>query len=573
MNKTISINLGGFFFHIDEDAFNKLNRYLEAVKRSLSPEGREEIIKDIESRIAELFQEKIVNEKQVISSKEVEDMIAIMGQPEDYKIDEEPIEKNSKSQNTYYSSKKLYRDVDEKVLGGVCAGFSHYIGIDAIWLKIVFILLTVSGGFGIPLYLILWVLLPKATTTAQKLEMRGMPINISNIEKKVKEGFDDIASKFNDIDTEKVLYNVKNGSQKVGSSIEDLFSNVFKLFGKIVGGFIVMITSITLIFLLIGTIFMCFSTSLDHINMPWNEYLRASNYTDFPMWIVQIFSFFVIAIPTFFFMILGLKLLISNLKSIGSYAKYSLLGLWFLSIVFLVYFGLRQASEVSFESKVVEKKEIGMTSNDTLKIYMKYNNFYAKSINHKSDFKFIRDEKDQEIIYSNNVKIHLMKTDENKPFIQIEKTAYGNSYEAGKQRAKKINYNYDIQGNNINLDNYLITDRSNKFRDQEVHVYIYLPKETVVYPSESITNYLTNNYSDISMYYGKENHFYKLIDGDFKCLDCPEGEEKEDWETSEDDTNEIELKINGKEIISSKTESTTIKIDGNGLKIETKDRK
>ncbi|WP_438965728.1 PspC domain-containing protein [Flavobacterium sp.] len=573
MNKTISINLGGFFFHIDEDAFNKLNRYLDAVKRSLSPEGREEIIKDIESRIAELFQEKIINEKQVISSKQVEDMIAIMGQPEDYKIDEEPIEKKSKNQNTYYSSKKLYRDVDEKVLGGVCAGFSHYIGIDAIWLKIVFILLTVSGGFGIPLYLILWVLLPKATTTAQKLEMRGMPINISNIEKKVKEGFDDIASKFNDIDTEKVLYNVKNGSQKVGSSIEDLFSNLFKFFGKILGGFIVMITSITLISLLIGTIFMCFSTSVDHINMPWNEYLRASNYTDFPMWIVQIFSFFVIAIPTFFFMILGLKLLISNLKSIGSYAKYSLLGLWILSIVFLVYFGLRQASEVSFESKVVEKKEIGMTSNDTLKIYMKYNNFYAKSINHKSDFKFIRDEKDQEIIYSNNVKIHLMKTDENKPFIQIEKTAYGNSYEAGKQRAKKINYNYDIQGNNINLDNYLITDRSNKFRDQEVHVYIYIPKETVVYPSESITNYLTNNYSDINMYYGKENHFYKLIGGDFKCLDCPEGEEKEDWETSEDDTNEIELKINGKEIISSKTESTTIKIDENGLKIETKDRK
>ena len=66
MNKTISINLGGFFFHIDEDAYQKLSRYFDAVKRSLSPDGRDEIVKDIESRIAELFQERLQNEKQVV---------------------------------------------------------------------------------------------------------------------------------------------------------------------------------------------------------------------------------------------------------------------------------------------------------------------------------------------------------------------------------------------------------------------------------------------------------------------------------------------------------------------------
>lgn len=572
MNKTISINLGGFFFHIDEDAYSKITRYLDAVKRSLAPEGREEIIKDIESRIAELFQEKIKNEKQVISLTEVDEMIAVMGQPEDYKIDEEPYRKEFNSNDTYYTSKKLYRDEDNKVLGGVCAGFGHYIGIDAIWLKILFIILTISGGFGIPLYIILWILLPKAVTTTQKLEMRGMPINISNIEKKVKEGIDDFTSKLNDIDTDRIMNNVKSGSNKVGSTIEDIFTTIFKIFGKLLGGFIVLISSISLISLLVGTIFMFFSTTLDHVHMPWNEYLRASNYTDFPMWILYIFSFFAAAIPTFFILILGLKLLVSNLKSIGSYAKYSLLALWIISVAFLIYFGISQASQVGYEGKVVEKKELMLTSVDTLKINMKYNSFYTKNVSNRTDFKFTADENDKEVIYSNNVKIHLMKTDEARPFLQIEKISNGSSYNNAKERATKINYNYDIQGNSINLDNYLLTDRNNKFRDQEVHIYIYIPKGTIIFPNENISDFLTNRNSDIDMYYGKENYHYKLIDNELECLDCPieENFDENEWNEKE---NEVNLRINGKDIITSETEVKSINIDENGIKIETKTKK
>ena len=570
MNKTISINLGGFFFHIDEDAYSKLTRYLDAVKRSLSPEGREEIIKDIESRIAELFQEKIKNDKQVISSKEVEEMITIMGQPEDYKIDDEPLKSEPKSYNTYYSSKKLYKDEDNKIFGGVCAGLGHYFNIDPIWVRLLFIISPwITFGTALVVYIVLWIVLPKAITTTQKLEMRGMPINITNIEKKVKEGIDDITSKINDIDTDKIMYNVKNGSQKVGSTIEDIFTTILRVFGKILGSFIVLVTSISLIGLLIGTVFMFFSSTLDHVNMPWNEYLRASNYTDFPMWILYIFSFFAAAIPLFFFLILGLKLLINNLKSIGSYAKYSLLGLWIISIAFLMYFGISQASQVGHEGKVVEKKELIMAPNDTLIINMKYNSFYSKSVSNRTDFRFTADEKDKEIIYSNNVKLHLMKTDESKPFLQIEKIANGHSFNDAKKRAEKIVYNYDIQGNIINLDNYLITDRNNKFRDQEVHIYLYIPKGTIIYPNETISDYLTNRYSDIDMYYGKENYHYKLIDGDFKCLDCPIDENDEDWNSD----NNVEVKINGKDIISSKSEISTIKVDSQGISIETKDTK
>ena len=132
MNKTISINLGGFFFHIDEDAYQKLSRYFDAVKRSLSPDGRDEIMKDIESRIAELFQERIQNEKQVIGLVEIDAVIGIMGQPEDYKIDEDATKSSnfSSTKKTYTRAKRLYRDKDKSLLGGVAAGFGHYLNID-----------------------------------------------------------------------------------------------------------------------------------------------------------------------------------------------------------------------------------------------------------------------------------------------------------------------------------------------------------------------------------------------------------------------------------------------------------
>ena len=125
MNKTVNINLAGIFFHIDEDAYAKLQRYLEAIKRSFTDsQGRSEIIADIEARIAELFNERVQNEKQVIRIKEVDEVIAIMGQPEDYLVDDEIFEDEPQTAYTKRSqpSKKLFRDGEDKFLGGVASG-------------------------------------------------------------------------------------------------------------------------------------------------------------------------------------------------------------------------------------------------------------------------------------------------------------------------------------------------------------------------------------------------------------------------------------------------------------------
>ena len=145
MNKTVNINLAGIFFHIDEDAYLKLSRYLEAIKRSFTDsQGRSEIISDIEARIAELFAERIQNEKQVVGIKLVDEVIAIMGQPEDYLVDDEIFEDEPQPRSTYNNrvTKKLFRDTDNSYIGGVATGLSHYFGIDAIWMRLLWILLT-----------------------------------------------------------------------------------------------------------------------------------------------------------------------------------------------------------------------------------------------------------------------------------------------------------------------------------------------------------------------------------------------------------------------------------------------
>ena len=184
MNKTLTINLANSIFNIDENAYLALQRYLEAVKKYLiGTQGSEEILADVEARIAELFSEKITEDKQVIILEDVDQIIQIMGQPEDYSIDEDIFEEAPKK-NSNTRIKKLYRDSDQKLLGGVCSGIGHYLSIDPLWVRLLFIVFLFGGGFSVITYLILWAIVPEARTTAQKLDMQGEAANLSNIEKK-----------------------------------------------------------------------------------------------------------------------------------------------------------------------------------------------------------------------------------------------------------------------------------------------------------------------------------------------------------------------------------------------------
>ena len=572
MNKTISINLGGMFFHIDEDAYQKLSRYFDAVKRSLSPDGREEIMKDIESRIAELFQERIQNEKQVVSLVEIDAVIGIMGQPEDYKIDEEA------AQSIDYSipskAKKLYRDKENSIIGGVASGFGHYLNIDPVWIRLLFVIIVVAG-FGSPIliYLILLVIIPVAKTTSQKLEMKGEPITISNIERKVKEGIDDIAEKFNKIDSQKFTENTRQGIHKTSTSIGKLFTTLFGLFTKIIGGIIVLFSSIALIGFCVASVFMIFSA-----NMPDNfilNHIKTPIGLETPIWIQGILMLLVFGIPFFFILLLGLKLLVNHMKSIGAIAKYTLLATWIIAFGTAISLGINEASQLAFEGKSVQKQELIINPTDTLLIKFKNNDFYSKNVFHETDFRITQDEKNKEIIYSNNVSIEIMETESSIAYLQVEKLAKGKSADDARKRAEKIKYGFKIDGNVLQLDNYLIAAVEDQFRGQEIALYLYLPKGTQFKTDKNFYSYDISNDDFFNLHYSSSDYIYRVDLEKVKCLNCPISENQhQDVETNEvenDSTATIIYNENG--VLVKKKINETLVIEDAKKKTEIKTKK
>lgn len=208
MKQTVNINLGGYHIIIDEDAYTTLKHYLDKVELQFrNSEGSEEIIHDIETRIAELFQEHLKG-KEIVTQKEVEKVISIMGTPNDFEDTQAETEsttsERSKKQHTstseeYYTGKRLFRDPSDKIFGGVASGLSAYLGIeDPVWLRIAFVLLTVFGGAGVPIYIVLWAIVPKAKTASDRLAMKGKPINISSIADSVEEEISEIGDRLQD---------------------------------------------------------------------------------------------------------------------------------------------------------------------------------------------------------------------------------------------------------------------------------------------------------------------------------------------------------------------------------------
>ncbi len=195
MKITVSINLGGYSFNIDEDAYAELKRYLKNLELHFAgEESASEILSDIETRIAELFRTKITGYKQVINIEDVRQAVSVMGTPEDISDNDGPSAREKFAAPGYH---RMYRDTDHRIIGGVCAGMAAYWNADPWLVRVIFIILAMMGGLGVLVYLILYIVIPEAKTTAQKIEMKGNPVNIHNIKDSVKKEFDTVRKKMN----------------------------------------------------------------------------------------------------------------------------------------------------------------------------------------------------------------------------------------------------------------------------------------------------------------------------------------------------------------------------------------
>lgn len=194
MKITVSINLGGYSFNIDEDAYSELKRYLKNLEIHFAgEESSSEILSDIETRMAELFRTRLTSYKQVINIEDVNQVISVLGKPEDISDNEGTTAREKFVSPGYH---RMYRDPDHRVIGGVCAGIAAYWNIDLWIVRLIFLCLAMMG-VGFLIYLILYIVLPEAKTTAQKIEMKGEPVNIHNIKDSVKKEFDTVRKNMN----------------------------------------------------------------------------------------------------------------------------------------------------------------------------------------------------------------------------------------------------------------------------------------------------------------------------------------------------------------------------------------
>ncbi|MEM6515215.1 MAG: PspC domain-containing protein [Bacteroidota bacterium] len=616
MNKTVNINLAGMFFHIDEDAYLKLQRYLEAIKRSFTDsQGRSEIISDIEARIAELFSERAKNERQVIGVKEVDDVITIMGQPEDYLVDDDIFEDEPKQSRKSYSSstsstssRKLYRDTENSYIGGVSSGLGHYFGIDALWIRLIWILLIFGAGTGVLLYILLWILVPEAVTTSEKLMMKGEPINISNIEKKIRDGFDSVSDSVKkNVDLKKSGDKIREGFETVSDSVSEgikradlpnqgrrlkststsffeAIGNIivffFKLFAKFFGIILILIGAAS-IFGLIVSLFSVGSSSFFH---PWwMDYPDALNTTGVPIWMGGLILFLFLGIPFFFVAYLGLKILITHLKSIGKVAKLTLLGLWLIALFSIIFISARQASYFALDNSVSINDELNIQTNDTISIKMVSTdlNRISNGNYRNTSFEITYDNDDEKVIYSRNVHLTVRSTKDSVASIKVIKESKGRDFIEARQSAELISYNYAFENNQILLDNFLLTDYENKYLDQQVKVIINLPEGTVFRLNDNTSSYLRTSYSSGNIVdFGKTGYNLKVLEDETECLDCPKEDEFKIKVDIEDDDNSVKIdstgfkaSSNGKVIeidsqgINATSETIKVNIDSDGIEI------
>ena len=346
MKKTLTVNLGGTVYHIDDDAYRLLDDYLANLKHFFrKQEGAEEIVNDIEIRIAELFAEKVSAGKQVITIADVEEIIARVGKPEDFGVSDDESEPHKKEQTASSgqgytrttTARRLFRDPDNKLLGGVAAGLAAYFGWDITLVRILMIILVfVPYCPMIILYIIGWIVIPEARTAAEKLSMRGEAVTIENIGKTVTDGFERVADGVNNY--------MNSGKprtflQKIGDVFVSIAAVLFKIFLValvILCCPVLFVLAVVLVALVFAAIAVAVSGgALLYEMLPAIDWMPVASVSPMMTLLGTIAGVALIGIPLGAFLYTILRQLF-HWSPMGTGLKWSLLILWILGAVIMV---------------------------------------------------------------------------------------------------------------------------------------------------------------------------------------------------------------------------------------------
>ena len=504
MKKTVTINIAGIAFTIDEDAYENLSSYLAKIKGYFkNASSQEEIMTDIEARIAEMLQEKLNSVKQVINGEDIDAVIIIMGQPEDY-IDDEAetdpgaTDSNDENQNTGQTweseqdrtTRRLFRDRDGNVLGGVCSGLGYYFGFDPIWLRIIFVV-TFFLGYGSPflIYLLLWIVIKEAKTTSEKLRMKGEPVNIDNIGKSVQDEMKDIKNKFKDFTDEAKNFNSNPNRRRVGTFVHRVVE-LLKVVLRFAVKFAVKIAGVILIFisLFFGIIFIV--SLFTKANTSFIE----DGFMNFSFDKLETFLFgtydqsvlftlgvvFVIGIPLVAMLYTGIRMLFNvkhDMKGFGIAAT----SVWIIGLIVLIISCVQIADEFTEEASTEEIVQIRVAS-DTLYMSVGEDVFHLKKRKRRKAHRTLLLKAEDDKIYLGSMKLDILQTTKDSMYLELTKSSRGLTQKEAIANARAINYNFEIIDNEIIFDPQYLVLAEQKWRAQELTMSLYIPVgQTIIF--------------------------------------------------------------------------------------------
>ncbi len=497
MKKTFTINIGGSVFHIDDDAFEKLQRYLQLLNRHFGTalEGQE-ILQDIEARIAELLIEKTGNKVEVVTNEMVDEVIARMGKPEDFMEQEEETSAKTQADETALEDepkmrRRLYRDGDNRVIGGVCSGLGAYFNIDMVILRVIFVVLFFLGvGASFLIYIILWIVVPKAKTTAQRLEMRGKEATVSNIEKSIKEEVNEIGESYNRFRNsatyEKGITRMDRFGDVVGSVLRVVVRIAVLLFGAalLIGGIVFLIMFVTSLavghsFLQGGPWNFGWDSNINMANII-NHFVSPEAYT-----ISLIAVSVLIGIPILVLLFIGTKLLFryktnNKLIGLGTFA------LWLLALITLIVVGVSQAENFSKQTSqtVTQKIECGQCK--TLYLEMTDDLYESLIEDHISlDRMKIAEVNGKEKLLG-HPQFTIEQSTTGEFLLQIKKRSRGGDTEEAQKNVEQIDYNFIQKDSTLQFDPYYFLKDNAKWRNQEVTMILKVPEGKSVYLNEKM---------------------------------------------------------------------------------------
>lgn len=631
MNKTLSVNIGGIVFHIEEQAYEKLNRYLDSIRGQFTgSDGRDEIMQDIEARLGEMFQEMITPGKQVITESDVENVITTMGRPDQFAegmengaTAGEPVTREERRQY-----RRLYRDPDDRVIGGVCSGISHYLGMDPIWLRLIFAVALVAFGSGFLLYIILLIIMPKAKTTTEKLEMKGEKINLSNIRRSVEEEFGAVRSKLESPDT-------RSGIARFFDAIGELFIGAIRVIGKILAVFLVIIGVIILVAIAfpflgligIGGVSVPFIIT-DLVMEPWQQTMAITS------------VFLLVGIPVIMLIYKAIKALF-NVKSEIRVLNYSALALWIIGLILAlvtvaqvgrefrtremarsewpmeqvtaenemwrrdVYDDLKAAYGAGFNKDQEEFEELLNKDEQFVKdvyadLKAAYGDDYTLSeedfkkkinsntlylmVNDKHDHTFeweIRDHDsdnfpwsaamDADSVWIGQVTLDIVRSTSDSFELSQTVQARGSNRKSAYENTKAISYSVRTEGNKIYFDPSFLLSKGNKYRGQKVKLVLKVPVGKSVYLSREMEDLIYDIKNVTNTYDGDMlERTWTMTDTGLDCVGCGLPDEHDVHRVSKDvriRINDNDIKIDGVD----DSGNANINIDGKDVKVRIND--